>query len=171
MILTRDKILEEVRLGHVRIEPFCEENVGPASIDLTLDNKFRYFKKTADDDFFDIVEGLDFNDVTNSCEVTDRYILKPGETILGITRETVFLPENICGWLQGRSRFARVGLTVHITASFVHPGVSNKQVLEIHNEGPVALALYPGTRICQLILQRCEGGAKYAGRFEKQELY
>jgi dCTP deaminase len=30
------------------------------------------------------------------------------------------------------------------------------------------LALYPGTRICQFVFERCIGTAKYQGRFVNQ---
>ena len=89
--------------------------------------------------------------------------------MLGITVESVSLPEDVCGWLEGRSRFARMGLAVHVTASFMQPGISNRQVLEISNLSPHPLELHAGTSICQFIFQRCEGSARYQGRFASQE--
>jgi dCTP deaminase len=50
----------------------------------------------------------------------------------------------------------------------MHPGISNHQVLEIVNLGQTSLALYPGTRVCQFIFEKCIGKAKYEGRFERQ---
>ena len=55
--------------------------------------------------------------------------------------EKVTLASDICGWLEGRSRFSRLGLLVHISASFMQPGIENKQVLEISNQSPMPLAL------------------------------
>ena len=75
----------------------------------------------------------------------------------------------MCGRLEGRSRYARIGLSVHITAGFVHPGVSNKQVLEIVNSGPYDLVLKPGLKICQLIIERAEGKAVYSGIYSEQK--
>ncbi|NCN03456.1 MAG: dCTP deaminase, partial [Candidatus Pacebacteria bacterium] len=88
--------------------------------------------------------------------------------IIAITKEKITLPGNICGWLEGRSRFARLGLLIHISAGLIQPGVDNHQVLEITNLSPNTLVLYAGERICQLAFQRCEGEAFYKGRFEKQ---
>ena len=76
----------------------------------------------------------------------------------------------MCGWLGGRTRFARLGLIVHITAAFVQPGINNKQVLEIKNTSSNTLVLKPGGKFCQLIIERTEGKARYKGRFRKQEL-
>ena len=54
------------------------------------------------------------------------YPLAPGETIHGITRERITLPGDIGGWLEGRSRFARLGLMIHVTSGFVQPGVATR---------------------------------------------
>ncbi|MBI2322953.1 MAG: dCTP deaminase [Chloroflexi bacterium] len=167
-ILTRDEILRAVRDGAVRIEPFDEGTVGPASIDLHLDRWFRVFHRHPQ--VFHVTEDADFDAITELVEVEDSFLLLPGQAVHGVTRERIILPDNLCGWLQGRSRFARLGLMVHITASFLQPGIANKQVLEMINVGPVPLALYPGTAICQLILEETRGRARYDGRFARQEL-
>ncbi|CAG8790871.1 6188_t:CDS:2, partial [Racocetra persica] len=88
-----------------------------------------------------------------------------------ITREMVSLPPDICALVaEGRSRFARLGLSVHITASFIHPGVKNQTVLEIFNASSLTLALHPGTKVCQMIFMTMEGQAEYSGIFQGQAL-
>ncbi|MGE5619771.1 MAG: dCTP deaminase [Sphingomonadaceae bacterium] len=165
-VLTRDEILRLIREGEIRIEPFSEDQVGPASVDLHLDNKFRVFRALPH--IHPVTEDASFEDVTELIEVDDHLLLMPGQAVHGITLERITLPDNICGWLEGRSRFARVGLMVHMTAGFMQPGISNKQVLEMINVGPVPLAIYPGTAICQFIFEECKGRAHYRGRFENQ---
>lgn len=167
-VLARDAILRRIRAGTIRIEPFDEELVGPASIDLHLDRWFRVFHRHPQ--VFHVTEDADFDALTELVEVDDSFLLLPGQAVHGITVERVFLADNLCGWLQGRSRYARLGLMVHITASLVHPGSANKQVLEMLNVGPVPLALHPGTAICQLIIEETRGRGRYSGRFARQEL-
>lgn len=167
MILTKEVILREIKKGRIKITPFKKANIGPASIDLTLDSKFRILKPEVEEIILD--EKTDYKKYTKLI-TAGRIILKPGDFMLGITKETIRLPENICGWLGGRSRFARLGLLVHATASFVHPGISNRQVLEISNISPTNLVLKAGTRICQITLERTEGKARYGGKFAKQTL-
>ena len=53
--------------------------------------------------------------------------------------------------------------------SFIQPGFNNKQVLEISNMSNMPLALYPGTKICQIVFERCEGKSTYKGRYSKQD--
>lgn len=167
-ILTRDEILRRIRAGEINVEPFSEEQVGPASIDLHLDNRFRIFRRVRE--VFHVTDDVRFEEVTDVITVPegDYFVLMPGEAALGITRERITLPENVCGWLQGRSRFARVGLMVHITAAFVQPGIDNRQVLEMNNAGPIPLAIWPGTAICQFVFEETIGRARYAGRFRDQ---
>jgi len=164
MILTRNKIIEEIKKENIKIKPFSKKLVGAASIDLTLSNEFRIFNNNKD---VILNENSDYKKYTEFIK-TKKIILKPDEFILGLTKERIKLPENICGWLYGRTRFARFGLSVHVTASFVQPGIDNRQVLEIKNVSSSNLILKEGLRICQLILERTEGRAKYIGKFRNQ---
>ena len=168
MILTKKEILKLIRNKKIKIEPFDSSSVGPASIDLTLDSNLRIFKK--DNHILEIKEDFDYKKVTELIDISNGFVLNPGELVLGITKEKITLPENIAAWINSRSRFARVGLMSHITAPFISPGVSNKQVLEIYNAGQEKLKLFPGIKICQLVFQECKGKAKYQGMFKNQEL-
>jgi dCTP deaminase len=165
MILTRNEILKEIKKGNIKIKPFNPKNIGPASIDLTLDNKFRMFK---DSKKIILSEKTDYKKLTKGKRLKEL-VLEPGDFALGITKEQIKLPDNMCGWLGGRTRFARLGLIVHITASFVQPGINNKQVLEIKNASNNILVLKPGEQFCQLIIEKTEGKARYKGKFKKQE--
>jgi dCTP deaminase len=164
-VLTREEILKEIRQGTIEVEPFEEGQVGPGSIDLHLGREFRVFKKLRN---ACVVEDSISVEALTELEAEESFTLMPGETVLGITRERIKLPDTICGWLEGRSRFARMGLVIHMTASFVQPGINNRQVLEIGNLAPFPLVLKPGVRICQMILERTEGKATYRGKFRNQ---
>jgi len=167
-VLTKNEIKKALEKGQIKVEPLTEEQVGPGSIDLSLGNDFRIFKQRKE--VYHIENDSNFSDITEEVHVPDgKYIvIRPGEMILGITKEKVTLPDNISGRLEGRSRFARFGLAVHVTAGFMQPGISNQQVLEIVNLGHSPLALYPGTMICQFIFEETKGRARYEGRFAGQ---
>ena len=167
-ILSKQEILKQIEEGRIEITPFERDNVGPTSIDLTLGTKFRVFKKVRK--IFHVKEDLNYQEVTEVVEVKngDYLLLMPGELVHGITKEKIKLSEDLAVWIEGRSRFARIGLMIHVTAGLVQPCCNNKQVLEISNMSPMPIALYPGTRICQIILEKIEGTAKYQGRFKDQ---
>ncbi len=167
-ILGKEAILEEIKKGNILIEPFNEKMLGPASVDLHLSHAFRVFVHLPNE--LSMTDDMDFKAATKGILVPEggALTIQPGQTVLGITQEKVSLGNGLSGWLEGRSRFARVGLLVHISASFMQPGISNHQVLEISNFGPIALKLIPGTPICQFIFQRCESPGKYHGVFAGQ---
>jgi dCTP deaminase len=166
-VLTRDVILREIESGRVAIDPLEPDQVGVASIDLTLGQQIRIIKSGAAP--IEIEDHTDFREHTQVASLDDPFVLEPGVTIHGITLERVTLPADMCGFLEGRSRFARLGLMVHVTSAFVQPGVSNRQVLEMSNVSSRSLRIHPGVRVCQLVLMRTEGQAVYEGRFARQD--
>jgi len=166
-VLTRDVIRREIAEGHVVIDPFDPDQIGVASIDLTLGNEIRLIERTAEP--IEIREETDYRDYTRISNLDEPFELQPGVTIHGITRERISLPGNLCGFLEGRSRYARLGLMIHVTSAFVQPGVRNRQVLEMSNVSSEPLLIHAGVRICQLVLMRTEGAAIYEGRFADQE--
>jgi len=167
-VLIGNEIRKALKQKLIIIEPLESSQIGPGSIDLTLGNDFRIFRKRKT--VYHVKNDSLFQDITRSVHVKDgaSLTIKPGEMVLGITKEKITLADNISGRLEGRSRFARFGLAVHVTAGFMHPGIANHQVLEIVNLGHAPLALYPGTRICQFIFEKCDGHARYRGRFVEQ---
>jgi dCTP deaminase len=166
-VLTRDAILAELAAGRLEIDPFHPDQLGAASIDLTLGDEIR--EMLPETGPIELSDEVDYRDHTRKLRLDAPYVLEPGCTIHGITRERITLPPDLCGLLEGRSRFARLGLMIHVTSAFVQPGVSNRQVLEMSNVSKCSLRIHPGVRLCQLVLLRTEGEAVYRGRFADQE--
>jgi len=164
-ILTRGEIIKWIKKGKLKIEPLNLDNIEGASIDLTLSDKWRVFKKGKK--ICDVREGTNYREFTEKV-TKNSILLKPGEMILGMTEEKICFPPNLCGHLHGRSRFARLGMTVHVSATFVQPGVENHQVLEIVNLGKVPLRLHAGEKVCQLVFHKTVGKEKYTGKFASQ---
>ena len=167
MILTRDVIRREIEAGRVLIDPLVPDQIGPASIDLHLGDEIRVMHQGSEP--VAVTDDADYQKITDVRALDAPYALRPGETIHGITRERITLPGDIGGWLEGRSRFARLGLMIHVTSGFVQPGVTSRQVLEMSNVAGRTLLIHAGVRLCQIVLQRCEGSAVYAGRFARQD--
>ncbi|KAL7713402.1 Deoxycytidine triphosphate deaminase [Entamoeba marina] len=169
-VLSHDAILNAIANKQIVVEPLNENAIGPASIDLSISNEFRVFKETTEP--LDIKESTNYREETDVITINDGefFEVQPHTTCLAITRENVQLDNSICGLLEGRSRFARLGLFVHITASFMNPGINNKQVLEIYNSSNRVIRLYPGERVCQMVFMKMEGKAKYNGIFTNNYL-
>ncbi|MEQ1568105.1 MAG: dCTP deaminase [Myxococcota bacterium] len=168
-ILAGEALRAEIASGRITIDPYDPGLVGPASVDLRLGSTFRAFRPARR--VVRVDARSDYRDTSEKVVLGDgeTLLLMPQETLLGLTIERIRLAPDLCGWLEGRSRFARIGLLVHISAGFMQPGLANHQVLELTNFGPNPLELVPGTPICQFIFQRTEGSARYAGTFADQD--
>ena len=90
---------------------------------------------------------------------SEAFYLHPGELALAVTLESVTLPADLVGWLDGRSSLARLGLMVHVTAHRIDPGWSGCIVLEFCNSGKLPLALRPGMLIGALSFEPLSGPA------------
>ena len=86
--------------------------------------------------------------------------IHPGELILGATMESVSIPDNLVGWLDGRSSLARLGLMVHVTAGRIDPGWEGQIVLEFYNNGKLPLALRPEMVICAMSFETLSSPAQ-----------
>jgi dCTP deaminase len=97
-VLGRQAILSAIEQGSITITPFTPELVGPASIDLTLANTFRVFRKVHQ--VIEVRENTDYRQLTEKMEVPagQHILIMPGETILGITKERLRLGPGLCGW-------------------------------------------------------------------------
>lgn len=166
--LGRDEILRLLSAGTIKIEPFSDDQIGPASIDLHLGNTFRVFEKTRD--VFHIREDADYKRITRTVTVEEgrHLLIMPNELVQGVTLEKVSLAPTLSARIEGRSRFARLGLLIHLSSGFIQPGSTGKVVLEILNVSPLPLALHPGTAICQIIIEQATGASPYRGKFSGQ---
>lgn len=166
--MSESRILQLVKSGKLKIEPFSNDQVGAGSVDLHLGNEFRVFKDVHKT--FDVLDNVDYTKITRTVHVRrgGTIVIKPGELVHGITEEKLTLPDNLAAFIEGRSTLARVGLLTHLSSGFIHPGTSNRTVLEIANVSPFPLAIKPGIRICQLVIVEVSGKSRYSGRFADQ---
>lgn len=157
--------LDEGRLG---IEPRPDNlKISGVSVDLRLGDRFRVFS-SHQTPYIDLsgsrdkvnaaVERVMSDEILVLPE--DRFMLHPGELALGITYESITLPEDMVGWLDGRSSLARLGLMVHVTAHRIDPGWSGNIVLEFFNSGKLPLALQPGMSIGAMSFETLSGPAE-----------
>ena len=160
MILPDHEILEYLKSGKLVIEPLSDPNlqIQAACVDLRLGNQFRVFKVLAEP-FIDIKENKDYTELVQISD-DQAFILHPREFVIGITKERVKLPADLAGYVDGRSSLGRLGITAHITSSFVDPTFDGKLALEISNLGRMPVKLYPGMRVCKLVLFKLSSPAK-----------
>lgn len=160
MILPDHEIIEYLKSGKLIIEPLENPDlqIQSACVDLRLGNEFRIFKVLAEP-FIDIKNSKDYTELIHITD-NEAFILHPREFVIGVTKERIKLPANLVGYVDGRSSLGRLGITAHITSSFVDPTFDGKLALEISNLGRIPVKLYPGMRICKLVFFKMTGPAK-----------
>ncbi len=169
MILSRIEILRAIKKKEIAITPFDKGCIGACSVDLHLGCEFVLFRKGRRAIFVKEETALPKKHARKvSLGPSDVLHLKPGQFILGVTKEKIKLSGKYCGRIEGRSRFARLGLMVHISSSLIQPGCNNVQVLEIVNLSTVPLILRPGLKVCQVVFSELKGEEKYIGRYRLQ---
>ena len=147
VVLSDRDIKAEIAAGRIVIEPLCEQNVQPASVDVCLGSNSTH---TSIDPLV-AQEGL-----TESIDVPegDVFVLHPGQFALGTTLERIVIPDDILGKLEGKSTLGRLGLMIHSTAGYVDPGWDGELTLELSNVANLPIILHPGMRIGQLSFER-----------------
>lgn len=154
-VLSNREIKSALERGEIRIDPPLQAGqIEEASINLRLGYKFTKLK---DDLPFKIPLGkrglwaiaesrlwiertFAHNDEFGNREV---YCLNPQKFLLGQTFEHIWMPRNLIARVEGRSSYARVGLSIHQTAPWLQPGWDGQITLEFFNCGPLQLELTP----------------------------
>ncbi len=147
------KLIEENKI-QITPKPNLEEQLGSASLDLRLGAEFAVFEHTKKA-YIDTRDQESFKGMTSPLIIPEgeAFVFHPGEFVLGITHEEIFLPADVAARIDGRSSLGRLGIVIHSTAGHIDPGFKGKIVLEMENIGMIPVLLYPGTRICQLVFE------------------
>jgi dCTP deaminase len=158
-VLSDGTIRRLVEDGRIRIDPWDEALVQPASVDLRLGDSFRVFHNHR-------ASVIDLRDppqhLTEEVKVTgdEPFVIHPGEFALGRTMEWVELPDDIVARIEGKSSLGRLGLIVHATAGFCDPGWKGTLTLELANLTRVPIRLYHGLAIAQLSFMALDAPAE-----------
>ena len=154
-------LIAHIKEGLIKIDPLpenWEERIDPVSIDFRLGNKLKIFmpngSNTIDTRYSDSV---DIEGMMETLELKkgQPFVLTQGEFIIANTLETLVLPNNIVGRLEGKSSRARLGVLVHSTAARFDPGWNGKPVLEFGSLLPnKRTLLYYGCPICAFSFER-----------------
>lgn len=146
-VLSGEGIMDAIVAGDISIDPFNEKQMNPNSYNLRLARKM-----------------LRYDEVVLDCKKDNRvkeihipdhgYTLVPGVLYLASTVEKTRTDKYV-PLLEGRSSFARLGLTIHISAGFGDIGFNGHWTLEMCVIHP--LIIYPCMEICQIFYHTVQG--------------
>jgi dCTP deaminase len=156
MVLSDVDIKRYIAEGKIKITPeLPPEQFGSCSVDFRLGNEFSVFEYSRHP-YIDLKNRGSLQDIMRKVEVPDGepFVLQPRDFVLAITEETLDLGNDVLGRLEGRSSLGRIGIIVHGTAGLFDPGWIGKATLELSNLSRMAVALYPGMRVCSFTFEQ-----------------
>lgn len=164
MILSDKTINKMLDSGELIIDPIQQEQIQPASVDITLGTSFSIAKAGA-------YNTLDFDRKIEYEKIfSPSYLLMPGQFVLATTGEYIELPNNLTAFVEGRSSLGRMGLFIQ-NAGWVDSGFKGEITLELFNASAQAIELKAGRRVGQLVFAKMDQTAEhpYAGKYQGQK--
>jgi dCTP deaminase len=170
MILSDYDINNAITAKRLVIKPFKKECVRENGLDITLDNEIAFRSPKLD-------ASLVF-DPTNAEHIKEEYIVKvenerlvipASAQVLLSTREFLQLPDDMMGFIQLRSTWARHGLTIPPT--IIDAGFAGNITLAVTNTAPYAILLKPGMRFVHVVFAKLMNKASnsYKGAYLNQK--
>jgi dCTP deaminase len=147
MILSDQRILEEIEKGSIVIEPFKKECLGTNSYDVHLGKYLACYKDRT-------LDAKKHNEIEHFEIPAEGFLLQPNTLYLGVTLEYTETHAHV-PFLEGKSSTGRLGIDIHATAGKGDVGFCNTWTLEISCTQPVRI--YHGMPIGQLIYFVVEG--------------
>lgn len=157
MILTKGKIIQEIKDNKIEIVPFSESNINYNSYTVKLGTKLLRYTST-------VVDTAQKNPVEEISIPETGYILEKGKFYVGCISEFIgsdyYVPI-----LHGLSEIARMGLFIHVTANLIDIGNHcnfSLQLVPTEN-----IKVYPGMNIAQVSFWKVSGKIQlYKGKYK-----
>ena len=174
MVLSDRDIRKALESGRIVIDPFpdLDKQLGSISVDFRLGSTFMVFEHSRFS-YIDPRHPQSIGDAMRTIvvEEDEPFIMQPGDFALASTMESLELPDDLLGRLEGRSSIARLGITVHSTAALFEPGWVGTATMELSNLGRMSVALYPGMRICAFSFEPVSSPVTTPYRMKKNNKY
>lgn len=159
-VLSGRQTKELVKSGRMRIEPFDEQLIQPATYDLRLGPKILASPLSADK----------LGVVIELTKDKPNYDIQSGQMVGVISLEKLYLPLDISGRFGIRSSIARKGINA-FGGLQLDPGFKGHLVMNLLNVGPepVTLTLYEAIFSVEFTRLEEEAEAPYSGPYQDQD--
>lgn len=153
MILSDHQILDRLKMGTIKIEPFRRECLGSNSYDVHLGSVLGVYVTDPGEIFAlgserpKLLDAKETHHLAFYHIAETGFVLMPGVLYLGVTEEYTET-HGLVPWLDGKSSVGRLGVRIHATAGRGDAGFMNHWTLEIDCVQPVRV--YKGMPIGQL---------------------
>jgi|UniRef100_A0A7J2TZZ7 dCTP deaminase len=165
MILSDFDLINYIRSGRLIIEPFSEDIVRENGLDLRIDGEVCVLNDTTT-----ILDP--YNTATNlstfyRCFKADEFIFEPRRIYLATTIEYIKVPPELMAFVELRSTFARMGLSIPPT--IIDGGFEGQITIEIHTSTfPIKIKKW--TRFLHVVFSKVSTPIQkpYSGKYQGQ---
>ncbi|ASI13904.1 deoxycytidine triphosphate deaminase [Candidatus Mancarchaeum acidiphilum] len=169
MILSDFDIKSMVSQKRLTIEPLTDDSIRENGIDFRLADEVARHK--AFDESF-VLDPTDENMIKGSYKLDKtlkEIVINPHEQVLLSTYESISMPDDVAGFVELRSTWARHGLSMPPT--IIDAGFNGTITLEVVNNAPYKILLRPGQRFAHIILEKLNNktGKVYNGNYNMQK--
>lgn len=175
MLLSDSAIQQCIQRGSIRLDPWDESSLQPASVDVHIGSDFLLFSRHKYSFIDPKVQQAELNERFVVPE-GEPFVLHPGEFVLAATKESIHVNDTIAARLEGKSSLGRLGLMCHSTAGFIDPGFWGNITLELSNVANLPIKIWPGMKIAQLCFfelsqpsRHLYGNALYGSKYAGQK--
>ncbi|MFP3219959.1 MAG: dCTP deaminase [Candidatus Marsarchaeota archaeon] len=140
-----------IKSGRLMITPFSEEIIRENGVDLRLSDEIARHNDLGKEF---ILDPSDEAAIARTYSVTksEELIIRPSEQVLLSTYEYVEMPDDLMGFVELRSTWARHGLSIPPT--IVDAGFKGTITLEVVNNAPYGIALKPMMRFAHVVFAK-----------------
>jgi len=161
MILTRSEIEKLIESGKLVVDPLFEDTIRENGLDLRIGNEYAIY--AYENTPIDPCQIDDAQEYFRIVKTDGKIVIPPRNFVLLTTIEYIKLPPDVIGLCNLRSTLARFGLSIPPTV--VDAGFEGTLTIEVVNNSPNPIVLKTGIRFLHLVLVRCQGEAKYLGKY------
>ena len=182
--LLPDHEIRQLCLNHEMLKPYHATKIQKKSpskgmssygYDITLGKTFKIFKDNRNlfSDYDCLRPGEITDDMFYTTEIDledDAFILNGNEFCLAESEQYFKMPDNVLGLVTDKSTFARMGSSLFNTV--IEPGWNGILTLQIVNNSPRPVALYPGRGIAQVLFygnEPCENPYEKEGKYQNAQ--
>ena len=180
MALSKSKIIAEIEAGIITVGHDSKRNASvrelrfdTVSLELHMKRDFMVWKRPLPGEVMSVdpsVEGFSLREFgekhtePGKVESDGSFLLNSKEFVICTALEYIKLPSKYFARVEGKSKLARLGLTVHNTAPTIQAGWDGHITFEIFNHSPITVRLQPGRSlvdpglcVAQLIFEEITG--------------
>ena len=152
MMLSGFDINNLVRNNRLVINPFDEEAVRENGVDFKLADEIAHHKIFEKEFVLDPSSESDINNSYKISKGVTTFIIRANEQVLLSTLEYIEVPDDIAGFVELRSTWARHGLSVPPT--IIDAGFKGNITLEVINNAPYDIMLKPKTNFAHIVFNK-----------------